>query len=68
MKKPKHWTQPTTRIHESREDRTRTWSGKTASRKVRSEGRHLVALEQTAETQRTYQAIQAKDLATDKRG
>ena len=65
MKKPKHWTQPTTRIHESREDRARTWSGKTASRKVRNEGRYLAALEADAETKRTYQATEAKNLATD---
>jgi hypothetical protein len=60
MKKPKHWIQPTARTHEDREDRARTWSGKTASRKVRNEGRYLAAREHAAETQRTYQATQAK--------
>lgn len=65
MKKPKHWTQPTTRIHESADDRARTWSGKTASRKVRNEGRHMAAIEANAETKHAYQATEAKDLATD---
>ncbi len=60
MKKPKHWSQPTIRFHENREDRARTWSGKTASRKIRNEARYLATLEQTAETQRTYQATEAK--------
>ena len=60
MKKPKHWSQPTVRVHEDREDRARTWSGKTASRKIRNEARYLATLEQTAETQRTYRATQAK--------
>ena len=60
MKKPKHWTQPTVRIHESREDRARTWSGKTANSKVRSEPRHLAAIERAAQTKRTYQATEAK--------
>jgi hypothetical protein len=68
MKKPKHWSQPTTRTHETREDRARTWSGKTANSKVRSEPRHLAALEADAETKRTYQATEAKELATDRRG
>jgi hypothetical protein len=65
MKKPKHWSQPTTRTHETREDRARTWSGKTADSKVRSEPRHLTAIEADAETKRTYQATEAKELATD---
>jgi hypothetical protein len=65
MKKPKNWTQPTTRTHETREDRARTWSGKTANSKVRSEPRHLAALAADAETKRTYQATEAKNLATD---
>ena len=60
MKKPKHWSQPTTRVHESREDRARTWAGKTADSKVRSEGRHLAAIERDAETQHAYQATEAK--------
>ena len=65
MKKPKNWTQPTTRTHETREDRARTWSGKTANSKVRSEPRHLAALAADAETKRHYQATEAKNLATD---
>jgi hypothetical protein len=60
MKKPKHWSQPTTRIHQSREDRARTWAGKTADSKVRSEARHLVALQHSSEAQHTYQATAAK--------
>ena len=67
MKKPKHWTQPTVRIHESREDRARTWSGKTANSKVRSEPRHMAAIEANAETKHAYQATEAKDLATAER-
>jgi hypothetical protein len=61
MKKPKHWSQPTTRIHESRDDRARTWAGKTADSKVRSEARYAAALQHTAEAQRTYQANTAKE-------
>ena len=68
MKKPKHWSQPTTRIHESREDRARTWAGKTANSKVRSEPRHMTAIEHDAETKQTYQATESKSLATDRRG
>jgi len=60
MKKPAHRTQPTGRIHVSREDRTRTRAGKTVDSKVRSEGRHLAALERSADTQRFYQAAEAK--------
>ncbi len=60
MKKPKHWSQPTTRVHESKDDRSRTWSGKTASRKVRNEPRHLATLEHHATTKHTYEAIHAK--------
>lgn len=60
MKKPAHWTQPTDRIHVSRDDRARTPAGKTVDSKVRSEGRHQAALERSAETQRTYQATAAK--------
>ena len=60
MKKPKNWSQPATRIHVPADDRARTWSGKTASRKVRNEGRHLAALEADAETKRHYQATEAK--------
>jgi hypothetical protein len=65
MKKPKHWSQPTIRVHENREDRARTWSGKTASRKIRNEGRYLASLEQTAEIRRVFQAARAK---TDQTG
>jgi hypothetical protein len=60
MKKPKHWSQPTTRIHQSRDDRARTWAGKTADSKVRSEGRHLAALQHSSEAQHTYRATAAK--------
>lgn len=63
MKKPKHWSQPTTRTHVSSDDRARTAAGKTASRKVRNEGRYLAARECTAETQRTYLARTAKNPA-----
>ena len=59
MKKPKGWTQPTTRVHVSADDRARTAAGKTASRKVRSEGRHLTALEQSTETKHAYDADRA---------
>jgi hypothetical protein len=65
MKKPKHWTQPSVRIHETRDDRARTWSGKTANSKVRSEPRHMTAIEHDAETKQAHQATEAKDLATD---
>lgn len=72
MKKPAHWTQPTTRIHISRDDRARTAAGKTASRKVRNEGRYLAALERTAGTKHAYEATAAKNhhtqSATDQRG
>jgi hypothetical protein len=60
MKKPKHWSQPTTRIHQSRDDRARTWAGKTADSKVRSEAHHLAALQHSSEAQHTYQATAAK--------
>ena len=61
MKKPKHWSQPTTRLHESRDDRARTMAGKTADSKVRSEARHAAALERSADTHRTYEATSAKE-------
>jgi hypothetical protein len=61
MKKPKHWSQPTIRLHESRDDRARTMAGKTADSKVRSEARYAAALQHTAEAQRTYQANTAKE-------
>lgn len=60
MKKPAHWTQPATRTHIPRDDRARTAAGKTASRKVRNEGRHLAALARTAETKHAYEATAAK--------
>jgi hypothetical protein len=60
MKKPKHWSQPATRVHVSHDDRTRTWAGKTVDSKVRSEGRHAAALERSADTRRTYEATAAK--------
>lgn len=65
MKKPKHWIQPTTRTHESRDDRARTWAGKTANSKVRSEGRHMAAIEADADTKTSYRATESKSLATD---
>ena len=65
MKKPEHWSQPTTRVHESRDDRARTRAGKTADSKVRSESRHLAALEHNAETKVRHQATESKNLATD---
>jgi hypothetical protein len=65
MKKPEHWTQPTTRKHESRDDRARTLAGKTVDSKVRSEGRHLAAIEHDAETKVRHQATKAK---TDQTG
>ena len=60
MKKPKHWTQPTTRVHVSRDDRARTWSGKTADSKVRNEGRHLAAVARDAEIKHTHEAAETK--------
>ena len=60
MKKTEHWSQPTTRVHESRDDRARTRAGKTSDSKVRSEGRHLAALEHDAETKVRHQATEAK--------
>lgn len=60
MKKPAHWTQPITRTHIPADDRARTAAGKTASRKVRNEGRHLAALERAAETKHAYEATAAK--------
>ena len=48
------------RVHESREDRTRTLAGKTANSKVRSEGRTLAAAERSAKKKRNYEAGQAK--------
>ena len=67
MKKPEHWSQPTTRVHESRDDRARTRAGKTADSKVRSESRHLAALEHNAETKVRHQATESKNLATAER-
>jgi hypothetical protein len=64
VKKPKNWSQPRGRTHVSRDDRARTWSGKTADSKVRSEGRHMAAIERKAEPKHAYQAAEAKDLAT----
>jgi hypothetical protein len=60
MKKPKHWSQPTTRLHESPDDRARTMASKTTDSKVRSEARHAAALQHTAEAQHTYQANASK--------
>ena len=67
MKKPEHWSQPTTRVHESRDDRARTRAGKTADSKVRSEGRHQAAIEHDAETKVRHQATESKNLATAER-
>lgn len=60
MKKPKHWSQPATRVHVSRDDRTRTWAGKTVQSKVRSKGRRRAALERSVIVRQTYQAATAK--------
>jgi len=60
MKKPVHWSQSSVRVHESKDDRSRTWSGKTASRKVRNEPRHQAALDRATRTQHTFQARTAK--------
>ena len=60
MKKPKHWSQPTTRVHESKDDRARTLSGKSASRKVRNQARHLATLEDRATIKHNYEATTAK--------
>ena len=60
MNKPKHWSQPTIRVHESKDDRSRTLSGKTASRKVRNQARHLATLEAHATTKHAYQATTAR--------
>ncbi|MFM8789782.1 MAG: hypothetical protein ACKOKC_03465 [Chthoniobacterales bacterium] len=49
------------RVHESREDRTRTLAGKTANSKVRSEGRTLAAQERSAQKKRSYAASAAKE-------
>lgn len=67
MKKPRHWTQPTVRVHESRDDRARTASGKTANSKVRHEPRHMAAIARDAETKQAYQATESKSLATAER-
>lgn len=61
--KKKTWAPPTARLHESKDDRSRTNSGKTVNSKVRSEGRALAALERTALAQRGRAAIEAKALA-----
>ena len=60
MKKPKHWSQPATRVHVSLDDRARTWAGKTVQSKVRSEGRHRAALERSVTVRQTYEAATAK--------
>ena len=60
MKKPKDWSQSSTRVHVSRDDRARTLAGKTVDSKVRSEGRHLAAIEHDAETKVRHQATEAK--------
>jgi hypothetical protein len=54
----------TPRVHESREDRSRTNAGKTANSKVRSEGRASAALERSALAQRASGAEKAKVLST----
>jgi hypothetical protein len=61
--KKKPWAPPAPRIHESKEDRSRTPSGKTASSKIRNEGRALAALERSALAQRGRAALEAKQLA-----
>lgn len=54
------WTPPSPRVHESRDDRSRTWAGKTKNSKVRSEGRTLAAAERQAGIKRDYEAAEAK--------
>jgi hypothetical protein len=63
MNKTKHLSPTAPRGHESQDDRSRTWAGKTASRKVRNEARHLVTLEHHATVKRSYQATAAKTSA-----
>ncbi|MEX1110828.1 MAG: hypothetical protein WEB31_03410 [Chthoniobacterales bacterium] len=60
MRKPKHWSQPATRVHLSLDDRSRSWAGKTVESKVRSEGRLRAALERSANVRQIYQAAAAK--------
>ena len=55
---------PAAGVHDSRDDRSRTWSGHTVNSKVRSEGRALAALERSALAQRTAAAEKAKDFTT----
>jgi hypothetical protein len=64
MKKPKHWSQPTARLPSLRDDRSRTWAGKTADSKVRHQGRYLATAEHQAETKQAYAAAQAKHSPT----
>lgn len=56
----KIWVPPEPRVHESRDDRSRTWAGKTKNSKVRSEGRTLAAAERSADVKRGYQAAETK--------
>ena len=51
---------PKPRVHESSEDRARTLSGKTASSKVRNEGRARAALEKRAAVHRGFDAEEAR--------
>ena len=51
---------PAAGVHESRDDRSRTWSGHTVNSKVRSEGRVLAAQARAAKAKDNYLARQAK--------
>lgn len=61
MKKHKKtpWAPPAPRVHESKDDRSRTNAGKTVNSKVRSEGRTLAALERAALAKRAFEAGRA---------
>lgn len=61
MKTIKSNAEPHMRTHVPAEDRVRTLSGKTTNSKVRSEGRHLAALERSSEIQHDYLAREAKE-------
>ena len=51
---------PAAGVHDSRDDRSRTWSGHTVNSKVRSEGRVLAAQARAAKAKDNYLARQAK--------
>ena len=61
MKTKKTPQAPRVRVHIPADDRARTNAGKTANSKVRSEGRHLAALERSSETKQEYLAHLTKE-------